>query len=161
MRQLSFFRRSLAALLAFCLSLAALPRDGNAATEVSRSLFSKFISKDCSATASCTADFGIVPARTVYEIKSVSCYVSIENVNGRVLYWYLHSSKNGSVIGRIHLRPTFLGKTSTSITYNATEQAYLRVPQGAAIFVTMTRDGTTAGAIPGMDCTISGDAVGF
>jgi hypothetical protein len=131
---------------------------GSAATEVSRTPFSKFGSQNCPDSGSCSVDFGIVPGaiRVRYEITHVTCYLSIANANGRVGYWYLHVLKSGTILGRIHMRPNFLGTFTTSVTYNANEEGLVVAPGGSSMIVTMTRDSSTAGGIPNMDCTISG-----
>lgn len=148
------FRYSRTALLLAVICLASQP---SYAAEISRKSFTKFGTGACPLSGGCNVDFGTVPANHIYEVTSVSCYLSIENVNGRVLYWYLYALKSGaSVLGRIHLRPTSLGTTSTAHTYSATETTMLRVPSGASIGVSMTRDGSTAGGVPNIDCTIGG-----
>lgn len=130
-----------------------------AAKEISRTPFTKFASNGCPSSGGCDVSFGAVPNKRRFEIRTVSCYVSIGNVNGRVLYWYLQAAKNSEVLGRIHLRPQHLGTTSTAVTYNANEQAYLVLPAGTTMSVGMTRDSSTAGGITHFDCTISGDKV--
>jgi len=156
-----FLRRVFLRIFLFVLSaaaIAALMHDPAAAQELSRTSFTKFASNACPTSGNCFVDFGTVPgtARRRYEITSVSCYLSIGNVNGRVLYWYLYGLRNGELVGRIHLRATHLGATTNAVTYNATEQGLLVVPGGGTLGVSMARDGTTAGAVPNMDCTIGG-----
>jgi hypothetical protein len=91
-----------------------------------------------------------------YEITFVSCYLSIGNPNGRVGYWYLNANRHGDVVGRIHLRSHFLGRSPDSVTYNASESGLLVVYGGGRIAVTNSRDWSTPGAVPFMDCTMSG-----
>jgi hypothetical protein len=133
------------------------PQSSHAA-ELSRVAFSKFTSQSCPASGSCFNDFGTVPGagKRRYEITQASCYLIIGNPNGRPLYWYLYAVRNGELIGRIHLRPAFLGTTSTEITYNATEQGLVVVPGGGQIGISVTRDSSTAGAINGLQCSIGG-----
>lgn len=157
--RLRHFLGGFAPLALFLLMLAAPGSEALAAKEVSRKPFSKFVGKSCAGSSSCTTDFGTVPQNFRFEITNVSCYLSIGNVNGKVLYWYFHSAKDAKVVGRIHLRPQLLGTSSTAVTYNANEQAHLVLPAGASMLVGMTRDSSTAGEIPNMDCTISGDKV--
>ncbi len=126
--------------------------------ERSRVAFSKFAFNSCPASGSCFVDFGTVPGsgKRRYEITSVTCYLIIANVNGRPLYWYLYAERNQEAVGRIHLRPTFLGTTSTERTYHATEQGMVVVQGGGTIGVSVTRDTSTAGAINGLQCSIGG-----
>jgi hypothetical protein len=160
MRSIRFLRQFLATVVFSALFVATCAYGVHAA-EVARQAFSKFRSANCIGSASCFVDFGLVPAKHRYEIRMVSCYVSINNVNGKVLYWYLHAKKDTQIVGRIHLRPQLLGTVTPTVTYNATEYGLVVVPQGGSMTVAMTRDGSTAGEIQGMDCTIGGDNVRF
>jgi hypothetical protein len=128
------------------------------AAELLRVAFSKFVFNNCPASGSCSVDFGTVPGggKRRYEITSVTCYLIIANINGRPLYWYLYALRNGQQVGRIHLRPTFMGTTPTERTYHATEQGLVVVQGGGTIGVTMTRDTSTAGGINGLQCSIGG-----
>jgi hypothetical protein len=158
MRSIRFLRQFSATVVFSALFVGACTYSVHAA-EVARQAFSKFKSAICVGSGSCSVDFGLVPANRRYEIRMVSCYLTIGNVNGKVLYWYLHANKGTQVLGRIHLRPQLLGTVPPSVTYNATEYGLLVVPQGGSMIVAMTRDSSTAGEVPGMDCTISGDNV--
>lgn len=130
------------------------------AADLSRKPFSRWGQSFCAQSGNCDVNFGVVPASHAYEIKFVSCYLSIGNVNGKPLYWYLHVVKPGKdPVGRIHLRPNSLGTTTTEHTYNATENGFLRAPAGATMTVAMTRDTSTAGGIPFLECTMTGEDV--
>lgn len=153
-------RQFTAAAITSALFIGALTSGAHA--EVSRQAFSKFRAADCAGGVSCTVDFGLVPAYHRYEIRMVSCYLSIGNVNGKVLYWYLHVRNRAlNIVGRMHLRPQLLGTvpSAPAVTYNATEQGLVVAPAGGSMIVAMTRDASTAGEVPGMDCTIGGDDV--
>lgn len=125
---------------------------------VSRTNFSKFGQGNCSGIASCGVDFGVVPAKHIYEIRNVSCYFAIGNAAGRPLYLYFTAFKQvpQAQYGQIHMQPAFLGTSSNSVTFNATASALVRAPAGAQLAVSSTRDGSTAGDFPFMQCTISG-----
>jgi len=130
-----------------------------AATEISRTPITIFGTGACPTEGNCGVDFGTVPGhdRRRYEITHVSCYLSISNPNAKILYWFLHASIGGAAIGRIHLRPHLLGTIPNStVTYNANEDGLLVVPGGGILTVAMTRDASSAGGIPNIDCTISG-----
>lgn len=134
-------------------------RPSVAATELSRTPITIFGLGACPNAGTCSVDFGVVPgnARRRYEITHVSCYLSIGNTNGKVLYWYLHATRDGQIIGRIHLRPHLLGTVPNSVvTYNANEDGLVVVPGGGTLLVTMSRDASSIGGIPSIDCTISG-----
>jgi len=148
-------------LIATAVSCAALLGTINPteAAEVSRRTFSIHKSTECSTSPSCFLDFGAVPAKHRYEITNVSCYLVIGNVNGRVLYWQLSGIRNGVHRGRIHLRAHFLGTSSSAVHYNATEQGLIVAPAGTQLTVSMTRDSSTAGGIPHMNCTIGGQDI--
>jgi hypothetical protein len=126
------------------------------AAVLSRTNFSKFAFAECPTSGTCTVNFGTVPAKHIYEIKSVSCYVAIGNAAGKVLYWYLTGYSSTKQYGRIHLQPVLLGTSTDSVTYNATSNALIVAPAAASIATTVSRDGSTPGAIPSVDCTISG-----
>jgi hypothetical protein len=122
--------------------------------------FARWASKACPTSGDCAISFPAVPAARMWIIRYVSCYTAIGNVDGKILYMYLYANrKSGKRVGEIHLRPTSLGTSASDRTYNATETAYLPVPGGSTLGVTMTRDSSTAGDIPFLQCTIGGDSV--
>lgn len=130
------------------------------AAEVSRREVSKWQSQNCPASASCAVSFGTVPDHHAWLIKYASCYVIIGNVNGQVLYLYLYANNRSNTrVGEINLRPTPLGTASPDRTFNATETAYLRVPAGGTVGVTMSRDTSTTGGIPVLRCSIGYDDI--
>lgn len=142
------------------LALGATTLDANAAQEVRRAEFSLWKSANCPGNTSCAVSFGTVPALRAWLIKYVSCYTAVGDVNGKILYWYLYANHaNGTRVGEIHLRPTSLGISGPARTYNATEQGYLRVPAGGIVGATMTRDASTPGETPFLNCTIGGDNI--
>jgi hypothetical protein len=149
--------RSVAAVIVCGLIVSMSARESSA-QEISRTPFSKFGSQSCLQSGSCTVDFGVVPGgdERRYEITFVSCYVSIGHANGRVGYWYLSANRHDDIVGRIHLRPHFLGRWENSATYNASESGLFVVYGGGTIAVTTSRDGSTPGAVPFTACTISG-----
>lgn len=154
---LRYFTRFKAAF--FILLLGASIHEANA-VELRRTEFSLFRQANCSGIASCSVSFGPVPGHQKWLIKYVSCYTSVGNPNGRILYWYLYANNaNSDRVGEIHLRPASLGTTTTDHTYNANEQASLLVPQHSAVGVAMTRDSSTAGDTPFLLCTIGGDLI--
>jgi hypothetical protein len=156
-RYRSYLTIGLGVVVGVLAATASTPR-ANAAEEVKRVEFSKFISANCSTSPSCEADFGIVPNQRAWLIKSVSCHLVIGNQNGKPIYWFLTAVK-GNTVGRINLRPVSLGTDSTDHTYNATEQGYLRVSQKTEVAIEVGRDGSTPGNIPTMQCSIAGDDI--
>lgn len=140
-------------LSAVCLGLALTPQ-ANAA-EVFMRDFSKFGANYCPNDTYCQISFGTVPANRVYEIKSVSCYAGQNNVNGSILYWYFTAVAQPTQYGQIHLRPTRLGISTTTLTWNATESALVRAPAGANLYAVL--QGAGAGGISSLQCTIAGE----
>ena len=137
--------------------IATLAQHNSWAAELSRVAFSKFALRNCSASFSCAVGFGSVPGtfKRRYEITNVSCYLAIGNASGSLRYWYLSGTKSGQ-LGRIHLRPSLLGTSTTEVTYNANEQGLVVVPGGGEIIVTVAKDASTAGGINSLQCSIGG-----
>ncbi len=141
------------ALSAICLILALMPRAY--AAEVFMRDFSKYGASYCPNSSYCQISFGTVPASRVYEIKSVSCYAGQDNVNGSILYWYFSAVAQPTQYGQIHLRPTRLGISTNTLTWNATENALVRAPAGANLYAVL--QGAGAGGISSLQCTIAGE----
>jgi hypothetical protein len=142
----------------FVLLLAALPLASQArAAEVP---FARYAHADCSGIASCGVTFPAVPATRMWIVRYVSCYTAVGNANGKILYMFFYANrKNGDRVGEIHLRPASLGTGGSDHTYNATETAYLPLPGGSTMGVGMTRDSSTPGDTPFLNCTIGGDSI--
>jgi hypothetical protein len=143
----------------FVLLFAALPPLASQA-RAAEVPFTRYANQDCTGATSCSVSFPAVPAGRMWIIRSVSCYTAVGNANGRILYMFFYANRaNGKRVGEIHLRPTSLGTDSTNHTYNATETAYLPLPSGSIIGVGMTRDSSTPGDTPFLNCTIGGDSI--
>jgi hypothetical protein len=140
------------ALATACLVLPLAPQA--LAVDVFQRDFSKFVYNNCPLSSYCAVDFGTVPANKVFEIKSVSCYAGQDNTSGSILYWYFTAYNQPAQYGQIHLRPTKLGISNTTLTWNATETGIVRAPAGAHLQVAL--QGASAGAIAHLQCTIGG-----
>jgi hypothetical protein len=125
------------------------------AEELSRRSFSQFRFAQCPGSASCSIDFGTVKANRLREINFVSCYLVIGAAEGRPLYWrFVGLSETGRA--QVELLPVRLGTSGNSATYNATQPAFIVVEAGSNMAVAVTRDSSTAGDIPFLQCTVSG-----
>lgn len=148
---------------AWRLALAALVLtvpvvSGAHAAQVLLNNFSKFAQNNCPLSSNCSVSLGTVPANRIYEITSVSCYAGQNNTSGAVLYWYFtaYNSVSHAQYGHINLRPTRLGISGSTLTWNATESGLVRAPAGATLAVAF--QGAGAGVIANTDCTIGGAA---
>ena len=158
---MAFRSRHVVAGLFALLCAAALPSTGMAQAEGAP--FTRWASANCSTspTSGCGVSFGTVPHNRIWLIKFVSCSTSINNPNGKLLYWFLFANNpaNTKRLGFVHLRPTLVGATAQQATYNATETAYLRLPPGSPLSVAVDRDPSVAAGFSSLDCTIGGDTI--
>ena len=106
----------------------------------------------------CDIIFPTVPARRMWIVRFVSCATAIDDVSGKILYLYFVAfRKSERIVGLIQMQPTALGGDGGSVRYAATESAYLPVPSGSTMGVTMAA--ASGDTITFLGCTIGGDSI--
>jgi hypothetical protein len=131
--------------------------DAAGATVVSNTPFTRYASNSCTFGQTCKVAFFTVPAKHIYDIRFVSCFANITSLNAHVQDWELSIMKDQlTVLGNVYLRPTLMGHGTSTTTFQATENAYVRANPGNIVSVSISRD-DSGGNIYGINCTIGGD----
>lgn len=123
--------------------------------------FQQFRSKVCPAGGICSANFGVVPANSRFEVKSVSCFLFTQDDDGSpfvssVEFAVLNAT--GEIIMHDFAIPVFEGYNSGSgASFAVNNETFFFAPPGGRVRVVMSTTHPTTGLE--LDCKIAGERV--